>query len=102
MKKQLNFFKGLILIVELHGLICVTFSYVLAWLDKINVVESLSSTIITEIVAPIIVYGATRLVENIFEKNQLSISTPLSYLDKQSEQTNAEEYKYTEEDINND
>lgn len=75
--KSLNFFKWLIVIVEAHGLFCVTMSYALAWMDKVNVVETVSSTIITEIVAPIVTYGVTRVIENIFEKNKLSFSTPL-------------------------
>lgn len=78
--KALNFFKWLIVVVEAHGLFCVTMSYILAWMDKVNVVETVSSTIVTEIVAPIITYGITRVIENIFEKNKLSFSTPLKNL----------------------
>ena len=37
----------------------------------------MSSTIITEIVAPIIVYGFTKTVENIFQKNHLKFSEPI-------------------------
>lgn len=71
------FFKMLVSIVVLHGMSCVTMSYLLAWMEHTQVVETVSSTIITEIVAPIIVYGFTKTVENIFEKNRLSFSEPV-------------------------
>ena len=37
-----------------------------------------SSTIVREIVAPVITYLATNTVMNIFEKNKLSFSVPLN------------------------
>lgn len=64
------FFKFLILLIEIHGLTCVSLSYYLAWSDKINVVESVSVSIITEIVAPLVTYAISKTVENIFEKNE--------------------------------
>ncbi len=53
-------------------------SYILAWMEHTQVVESVSSTIITEIVAPVVVYGATKTIENIFEKNRLKFSEPIN------------------------
>lgn len=79
-KKKWNYLKGLVLLIEIHGMFCVTLSYLLAWQDKMNVVEGVSSTIVTEIIAPILIYGVSKTVENIFEKNKLSGSTPISYL----------------------
>ena len=76
-KRAGKFFKFLISIVILHGMVCVSMSYALAWLDHAQVVEGVSTTIITEIVAPIIVYGATKTIENIFSKNKLSFSEPI-------------------------
>lgn len=58
-------------------MICVSMSYILAWMEHTQVVESVSSTIITEIVAPIVIYGATKTIENIFEKNKLRFSEPI-------------------------
>ncbi|MCM1387337.1 MAG: hypothetical protein NC231_08425 [Bacillus sp. (in: Bacteria)] len=52
-------------------------SYVLAWREHSQIAEGVSSTIITEIVAPILVYGFTKTVENIFEKNRLAFSEPI-------------------------
>lgn len=72
------FFKILVGLVVGHGMICVSMSYVLAWMEHTQVVEGVSSTIITEIVAPIVVYGATKTIENVFEKNKLKFSEPLS------------------------
>ena len=73
------FFKVLIGLVVGHGMVCVSMSYALAWMEHTQVVEGVSSTIITEIVAPIIVYGFTKTVENIFQKNELTFSTPIGY-----------------------
>lgn len=53
-----------------------TLSYILAFLDKDPVVD-VSSTIVREIVAPVIVYLATNMVMNIFEKNKLAFSEPI-------------------------
>lgn len=72
-----NFFKVLVSAVILHGMICVSMSYALAWQEHSQVVEGVSSTIITEIVAPVIIYGFTKTVENIFQKNKLSFSEPI-------------------------
>ncbi len=72
-----RFFKLLVSAVVLHGAACVSMSYALAWMEHTQVVEGVSSTIITEIVAPIVVYGFTKTVENIFEKNRLKFSEPI-------------------------
>lgn len=72
-----RFFKLLVSLVILHGTVCVSMSYALAWMEHTQVVEGVSSTIITEIVAPIAVYGFTKTVENIFEKNRLKFSEPI-------------------------
>lgn len=63
-------------IVIIHGMINVDLSYLLAFLDKEPIVE-VSVAIITEIVAPILVYLVTNLIANIFEKNELSFSKPI-------------------------
>lgn len=60
-----------------HGLIMVTMSYVLAWFEK-DAVADVSTTLITEIVAPLCLYMGTNCIMNIFEKNKLSFSVPLN------------------------
>jgi len=72
-----RFFKFLVSGVVIHGMVCVSMSYALAWQEHSQVVEGVSSTIITEIVAPVIVYGFTKTIENIFQKNELSFSKPV-------------------------
>lgn len=59
-----------------HGLTMVTMSYVLAWFEK-DAVADVSTTLITEIVAPLCLYIGTNCIMNIFEKNELSFSKPI-------------------------
>lgn len=61
--------KILVVIVVFHGLICISLSYVLAFLGYQEVVESLSSTMVTEVIAPVTIYGITKTVENISKYN---------------------------------
>lgn len=60
-----------------HGMILTTWSYVLAGSGMDPVVD-VSSTIVREIVAPVVVYLTTNMIMNIFEKNKLSFSVPLN------------------------
>ncbi len=85
-----NFFKVLVSAVILHGMICVSMSYALAWQEHSQVVEGVSSTIITEIVAPIIIYGFTKTIENIFQKNELAFSRPIDQEKTAFRKTSAE------------
>lgn len=63
-------------IVLFHGLTMITLSYVLAWFGRETVVE-VSTTLITEVVAPLCLYMGTNCIMNIFEKNELSFSKPI-------------------------
>ena len=85
-KVQLNTYpKILVSLVVAHGMLLTTASYVLAFFDK-EPVTDVSSTIVREIVAPVIVYLASNTILNIFEKNKMVFSTPLgSELYKQGE-----------------
>ena len=74
------FFKALVSLIVLHGMFCVTQSYMLAWRDHINVVEAVSTATIAQIIAPVIAYALSKTWENTLEKNKLKFSTPLSYL----------------------
>lgn len=71
-----TYVKAATTIVLGHGLIMVTMSYVLAWFEKDAVVD-VSTTLITEIVAPLCLYMGTNCIMNIFEKNELSFSKPI-------------------------
>ena len=75
--KTMQTIKLLTFIVVGHGLVCITTSYVLAWLGKSNVLETLSGVLASEVIAPIVIYGVTKTIENIFEKNKLSFSEPI-------------------------
>lgn len=63
--------------VMAHGMILTSCSYVLASIGMDPVVD-VSSTIVKEIVAPVVVYLATNTIMNIFEKNKLSFSVPIN------------------------
>lgn len=71
-----TFVKAATTMVLIHGLVMVTMSYVLAWFEKDTVVD-VSTTLITEIVAPLCLYMGTNCIMNIFEKNELSFSKPI-------------------------
>ena len=71
------FWKALIVAIEIHGMSCVTMSYVLAFMYHDQVVETVSATIVTEIIAPAIAGILSKTLENIFEKNELSFSKPI-------------------------
>lgn len=64
-----SFMKVLVLIIVLHGLACVTASYIFAWHGIMEPLQSLSETIAREIVAPVVTYGATKTIENVSKYN---------------------------------
>lgn len=76
-----TFPKAILLLIELHGMACVTASYVLAFINHMTVVENLSITIVGQIIAPLICYLTGSVISNVFEKNQLTFSTPLSAIE---------------------
>lgn len=73
LEKRIRFFdsymKILVFLIVLHGLCCVTASYVYAWHGIMEPLQSLSETIAREIVAPVITYGLTKMVENVSKYN---------------------------------
>lgn len=85
-KPQGLFFKWFVVAVELHGLLCVTMSYILAFMDHTSIAEQLSAAVISEIIAPVVVLGATKTVENIFEKNVLAFSTPKDFWSNENDE----------------
>lgn len=82
-----SFMKVLVLIVVLHGLGCVTTSYVFAWYGVMEPLKSLSETIAREIVAPVVVYGMTKTIENVSKYNDwLEKSLEAKYLGETMEE----------------
>lgn len=77
-KVSLNTFTKVIVSVTVaHGMVLTTLSYILAFYDKDSVC-SVSEVIVREIVAPVLVYLATNMIMNIFEKNKLAFSVPIN------------------------
>lgn len=77
-KITINTFAKLIVAVTVaHGMILTTLSYILAFYEK-DTVCSVSEVIVREIVAPVLVYLATNMIMNIFEKNKLAFSVPIN------------------------
>lgn len=81
--------------VLVHGMILTSLSYLLASAGLDPVVD-VSSTIVREIVAPLIVYLGTNMIMNIFEKNKLSFSVPIDSTIISKEKTNREKEEQEE------
>lgn len=96
------FFKVLTAEVVLFGQGCVAMSYALAWRDHLNVVETLSVAIVSQIIAPVITYAVSKTVENIFEKNKTAFSTPLTALTVEKEPQTDDLPPYDENDATDD
>lgn len=76
-----TFAKLLVMLVVLHGMIMTTLSYVLSGLNC-DPVQNVSVAIISEIIAPTVTFMITHVIQNIFEYNKLSFSTPLAHIEK--------------------
>lgn len=68
--------KAITAIVIGHGLVMITMSYILSWFSR-DTVADVSTTLITEVVAPLCLYLGTNCIMNIFEKNNLIFSKPI-------------------------
>lgn len=83
--KTITAIKLLTYIVVGHGLLCITSSYIMAWCGVCDTLSSLSEVLAKEVVAPITIYGVTKTLENIFEKNISTFHKPLT--NEESEET---------------
>ena len=77
-----RFTKIIVSITIIYSMILTTVSYIWAYLDKDPLID-LSSTIVSTLVAPVITYLITNMVQTIFEYNKLAFSTPLSRLEQE-------------------
>lgn len=75
-KGKFRFTKGITLLIVIHGLLMITASYLLAFLGR-EPVSDVSTTLVTQVVAPTLVYLITNCIGNIFEKNELIFSSPI-------------------------
>ena len=82
LKKPGIFWKILLILIMLHGMACVTLSYILAWTGHDQTVEMVSQTLVTEVLAPFIAGMISKTIENVFEKNKLAFSEPIDALKK--------------------
>ena len=53
----------------LNGFAWIWCSYILAWLDKVQIAETLSTAAVTEIIGAVLAYGLKSLVENLSKNN---------------------------------
>lgn len=84
-KPMINRFSQFIVFFSMmYGLFLTTISYIFSFLGKEPLVD-LSSVIVQTIVAPCVVWLCQNAILNIFEKNKLAFSTPLTRLDKEDE-----------------
>lgn len=80
-----TFAKLLVMLVVLHGMVMTTLSYVLAGFNH-DPVQDVSVAIISEIIAPTVTFMITHVIQNIFEYNKLSFSTPLTHIEKEADE----------------
>lgn len=80
-----RFSQFIVFFCMLYGLALTTVSYIFAYLGYEPLVD-LSSIIVQTIVAPCTVWLCQNALCNIFEKNKLAFSTPLTYLEEHGEE----------------
>lgn len=64
-----SYMKFIVLIIIIHGMICITMSYYLAYIGREVIAEELSKVVVQEIIAPTVIYGFKSLFENISKYN---------------------------------
>lgn len=68
-KQPMETSKKVIWICLLNGFLWVWCSYILAWLDKVQIAESLSQVAVTEIIGVVLAYCIKSAVENLSKNN---------------------------------
>ena len=81
MEYMKSYAKIAINIVLINSILMMWCSYVLAWFDKIEIAETLSSTVADVIVGTIIAYLCTKTVENISKYGSRLNGTSIEELD---------------------
>lgn len=62
--------KQLVWLFSINGILWIWCSYVLAFMDKIQIAESLSSNVCTVVIGQMAMYLLTKTVENVFRYNE--------------------------------
>lgn len=68
-KFMYNTSKRLVWLLTINGILWIWSSYILAWMGKEQIAESLSSTVCTVILGELMTYLLTKTVENVFRYN---------------------------------
>lgn len=69
-KKRMETMKKIIWACLINGFLWVWCSYILAWMDKVQIAESLSQVAVTEIVGVVLAYAIKSVVENLSKNNR--------------------------------
>lgn len=69
-KKRMETMKKVIWICLINGFAWVWCSYILAWMDKVQIAESLSQVAVTEIIGVVLAYAIKSVVENLSKNNR--------------------------------
>lgn len=75
-KKRMETTKKVIWVCLFNGFAWVWCSYVLAYLDKVQIAESLSQVAVTEIIGVVLAYCVKSAVENLSKNNHWPDKTP--------------------------
>ena len=69
-RKKPETMKRIIWVCLLNGIAWVWCSYILAWMDKVQIAESLSQVAVTEIIGVVLAYALKSAVENLSKYNR--------------------------------
>ncbi len=69
-RKKPETMKRVIWVCLLNGIAWVWCSYILAWMDKVQIAEGLSQVAVTEIIGVVLAYTVKSAVENLSKNNR--------------------------------
>lgn len=75
-QSKFRFTKLLTMLIVCHGMLMITASYILSYLNR-EPVSDVSTVLVTQVMAPTLTYLITNCIGNIFEKNELTFSKPI-------------------------
>ena len=70
-RRQREYTKRVVSRIINHAIVWVYLSYVLAFLDKIQITEALAQTVVTAILGVAVTSGVKSLIENVFKYNEI-------------------------------
>lgn len=69
-KKRIETMKKVIWVCLINGFAWVWCSYILAWMDRVQIAESLSQVAVTEIIGVVLAYAIKSAIENLSKNNR--------------------------------